>query len=488
MKRLSNILKDVKPLEIRGKISVEVKGISFDSRKADSGFVFIAIKGVDQDGHQFIDLALKKGVKAVVCESFPDKLSAGIVWIRVENSRRALAKMASAWFDYPSKSIILTGVTGTNGKTTIVTLLYQLFEAMGYPVGLISTVVNRVHHQSIAATHTTPDPVQINQLLADMLDAGCSHCFMEVSSHALEQNRIEGLDFNGGIFTNITHEHLDYHQDFKTYLNVKKSFFDRLSAKAFALSNADEKNGEVMLQNCKAQHHAYSLQGRGDYNAQILEHEFTGLKMIIGNKEFHTPLVGRFNASNLMAVYAAACLLEANPDEVLEQLSALQGAPGRFETHLSPQEKIVGIIDYAHTPDALKNVLNTIAEVKSAEQQIICVIGCGGDRDKSKRPLMARVSAGLSDRSIFTSDNPRSEDPHSILEDMKRGLDPVLSARTITIENRKEAIYTAASIANAGDIILLAGKGHENYQEIKGNRIHFSDKEVLLDAFLKLNK
>ncbi len=488
MKRLSDILKDVKPLEIRGETSVDVKGLSFDSRTTTTGFVFIAIKGVEQDGHQYIDLAVQQGAKAIICESFPKKLRDGIVWVRVKNSRSALARMASAWFDYPSKSIMLIGVTGTNGKTTIVTLLYQLFEALGYPAGLISTVVNRVHHRVIAATHTTPDPIQINQLLADMLDAGCSHCFMEVSSHALEQNRIEGLDFDGGIFTNITHDHLDYHQDFKTYLSVKKSFFDGLSPKAFALSNADEKNGEVMLQNCSAQQHAYSLQGRGDYNAQILEHEFTGLKMMIGDIEFYTPLVGRFNASNLMAVYAASCLMEAKPDEVLEQLSALQGAPGRFETHLSPKEKIVGIIDYAHTPDALKNVLNTITEVKSADQQIICVIGCGGDRDKSKRPLMARVSAGLSNRSIFTSDNPRGEDPLSILEDMKHGLDPVLSAHTITIENRKEAIYTAVGIANAGDIILLAGKGHENYQEIKGNRIHFNDKEVLLDAFLKLNK
>jgi len=373
-------------------------------------------------------------------------------------------------------------------KTTIVTLLYQLFESMGYPVGLISTVINRVHDKTFNATRTTPDPIQINRLLAKMVEGGCSHCFMEVSSHAIEQKRIEGLHFNGGIFTNITHDHLDYHGDFKEYLKVKKIFFDQLPAQAFALTNADEKNGKIVLQNCKAQQHAYSLQGRGDFNAQILEHEFTGLKMMINGTEFYTPLFGIFNASNLMAVYAAACLLGTDELETLQHLSVLRGAPGRFEIHLSPIEKVVGIVDYAHTPDALKNVLNTIEQVCSGSEQIITVTGCGGDRDKTKRPLMARVSAGLSTRTIFTSDNPRSEDPMDILHDMKQELDPVLKARCISISDRGEAIQTAVSLANAGDIVLLAGKGHEDYQEIKGKKIHFSDKEVLLDAFKKLNK
>ncbi len=457
--------------------------IRFDSRLVRPGDMFVALPGTVTDGHRFIPQALEAGAVAVVCETLPEAPAERKTWIVVPDAYQALGRMASGYYGHPSQSLHVVGITGTNGKTTIATLLYRLLEDMGYPCGLLSTVTYAVHGREYSATHTTPDPLRINRLMAEMVEAGTGHCFMEVSSHAIAQQRIEGLHFAGGVFTNLTHDHLDYHGDFKQYLQVKKSWFDRLPDSAFALVNLDDKHGKIMLQNCAARHRGYSLRGLGDYNARILESTIHGLVLDLDGREFHTPLTGRFNASNLLAVYGTACELGFSPDEILPVLSKLKGAPGRFETYVSPAGEITGIVDYAHTPDALKNVLHAINEVRKGKEQLITVIGCGGDRDKAKRPLMARVACELSERVILTSDNPRSEPPEAILADMKQGLEARHLKKCLTIPDRREAIDTAVGLAEPGDIILLAGKGHETYQEIAGERIPFSDKETLLESF-----
>jgi len=419
---------------------------------------------------------------AIVCESLPNEMPDGITFVTTPDAQLALALMAGNWYGHPSEKLRLTGVTGTNGKTTTVTLLHELFEALGYRCGLLSTVENRIHRKVVPATHTTPDPLQLNALLAEMVEAGCDYAFMEVSSHAVVQNRVAGLTFAGGVFTNLTHDHLDYHKTFAEYLKAKKRFFDNLPETAFALVNADDRNGSVMLQNCKAGHNRYSLTMLADFHTRIIENHIDGLLLQIDGTEAWFRLVGEFNAYNLTAIYGAAILLGQDKIEVLEKLSAIEPVEGRFDTVRSGNG-ITAIVDYAHTPDALENVLNTINQVRTDDSKLITVAGAGGDRDRTKRPLMARIAAENSDRLILTSDNPRTENPADILAEMAAGLTPVLTEKTLTIENRREAIRTAIALAGKGDIVLIAGKGHEKYQEIKGVRHHFDDKEEIKKAF-----
>lgn len=478
MKELKDILKSIDIQDLKGPANPRISSICFDSREATDGSLFIAVKGTQADGHDFIPVVLKKGSIAVVCEEYPAHLPDHISFIKVKDSKEALGFLASAWFGHPSKSLFLIGVTGTNGKTTIVTLLHDLFSKLGYQVGMLSTIQNRMNGQIVAATHTTPDPIQINRLLHRMTESGCSHCFMEVSSHAIHQRRIKGLDFNGGIFTNITHDHLDYHGDFAEYLKSKKKFFDDLPEKAFALVNKDDKNGRVMLQNTKASKSAYSLSAPADFNGRIIENQFEGLMMKINGQEAWFRLVGKFNAYNILAVYAAAMLSGEAKEEVLSALSSLPGAEGRFEL-LRSENNITAIVDYAHTPDALKNVLSTINGTRTKNEELITVVGAGGDRDPSKRPVMGRIAASMSTKVIFTSDNPRTEDPDMIIEDMIKGVEGTDYKKILSISSRKEAIKTACMLARPGDIILVAGKGHEKYQEIKGVKQHFDDKEVI---------
>lgn len=465
-------------------LDTEISGISQDSRQIADGGLFVAIRGTVADGHQFIEKAIENGAKAIVCESLPDQLHDGVSYLTVKDGNQALAALASAWFGNPSEQLTLVGVTGTNGKTTIATLLHKLFSSLGYPCGLLSTVCNYVIGKAIPATHTTPDPLELNNLLRQMVDAGCEYAFMEVSSHSADQKRIGSLKFDGGIFTNLTRDHLDYHKTFDNYLKAKKSFFDMLPANAFALSNADDKNGGIMLQNTPARKRQYSVRSLADYTASIIEEHLEGMELQFGiGSTLQTPIIthfiGRFNASNLAAVFGAAIELGAKPEEVLLKMSELVPVNGRFEVIHSP----VGfhaIIDYAHTPDALVNVLDSIQEILRKGRQIITVVGCGGNRDKGKRPIMAKEAALRSQRLILTSDNPRFEDPEEILKDMSEGLDnPELRAKTIFITNRREAIRTALSFAQAGDVVLIAGKGHENYQEIKGVKHHFDDHEIV---------
>lgn len=485
---LKDILNTVAVMEITGTTDFPVSGICIDSRKVEKGAVFIAVKGTLTDGHQYIDTAVAKGAQAIVCEAIPAQQSEGVTYIKVKDCTIASGDIAAAYYDFPSQDMQVVGVTGTNGKTTVTTLLHQLFTKLGYPCGLISTVQNLIGTKAETATHTTPDPVSIQSLLARMRDAGCSHVFMEVSSHAVHQNRIRGIVFKGGVFTNITHDHLDYHKTFDEYIRVKKRFFDELPSGAFALTNIDDKRGAVMLQNTKAAQYAYSLRIPADIKGQVLENNLSGLVMVLDGHEAHFRMIGIFNAYNLLAVYGVAKFLDQDLIEVLAALSTLQGAPGRFEGITSPKEKILGIVDYAHTPDALLNVLSTIQQLRNNSEQIITVIGCGGDRDKTKRPLMAQVAADKSDRTILTSDNPRSEEPDAILDDMEAELTFAQKRKVLRITDRKEAIKTACSLAMPGDIILVAGKGHETYQEVKGVRHHFDDREVLTDAFNLLNK
>lgn len=485
---LRDILYKVAVRTIVGNTGIELKDVQIDSRKIKPGAGFVAVRGAAADGHEFIEKALQNGAAAIICETLPANLKEGVVYVEVENSAAAAGYMAGNFFHQPSADLKLVGVTGTNGKTTIATLLYKLFTALGYKCGLLSTVENRVGDKVLPATHTTPDPISLNQLLRQMVDEGCTHAFMEVSSHAIHQHRIAGLDFAGGLFSNITHDHLDYHKTFDEYIRVKKSFFDSLPSSAFAISNADDKRGAVMLQNTNAKKHFYSLKTVAEYKGKIIENNLSGLIMVVNDQEVHFRLIGEFNAYNLLAVFGAAMSMSEDKHEVLRCLSVLTGAEGRFEYMMSPKDRIIAIVDYAHTPDALLNVLATIKKLKKGFEQVITVVGCGGDRDKTKRPVMAQVACEYSDRAILTSDNPRSEDPAEIIKDMEEGL-PVASKRKyLAIVDRKEAIKTALSLAKPEDIVLIAGKGHEKYQEIKGVKHHFDDKEIVSQMFEELDR
>ena len=467
-------------------MDIDVKNITFDSRKAAPGFVFVAVTGTLSDGHNFISKAVESGVSAVVCERLPESIDDKVTYVTVRSSAQALGIMASNFYGNPSGQLKLVGVTGTNGKTTTVTLLYQLFSALGYNVGLISTVENRIIDTVIPSTHTTPDPVQLNELLKKMTTAGCTHAFMEVSSHAVDQERIAGLKFAGALFTNITHDHLDYHKTFENYIKAKKKFFDDLSNDAFALVNADDKRGMVMLQNTRAAKHTFGLKKMVDYKARIITNSLDGLELEVGGKNVWFKMIGDFNAYNLAGVYGAAVLLGEDSDEVLLHLSALTGAPGRFERVL-PGSKITAIVDYAHTPDALKNVLETISAFRTGNEQVITVVGCGGNRDKTKRPLMASIACKMSDKVVLTSDNPRDEDPMQIIREMQSGVLPTEARKTLVLADREEAIKTACMMARENDIVLVAGKGHETYQEIKGVKYPFDDREVMARVLKLLN-
>ncbi len=487
MKALQNILFGVKLREVIGSTQQNIAAIQIDSRKVEKEGVFVAIKGVKSDGHAFIDTAIESGATVIVCEQKPTTLNSAITYIIVENAQEAVAIMAHQFYDEPSTKLKLVGVTGTNGKTTVATLLFKLFNALGYTCGLISTIENHIGKNIVPSTHTTPDPIQLNALLQQMVLAGCTHVFMEVSSHAIHQHRITGLQFVGGAFTNITHDHLDYHQTFEAYLEVKKTFFDQLPSAAFALSNLDDKNGAKMLLHTKAKKLSYALHAPANYKGKILENLLSGLVMNINDIEVHCRLIGTFNAYNLLAVYGIAIELGEQPQEVLVVLSALTGAEGRFD-YIVSKENIIGIVDYAHTPDALENVLTTIAKLRKGNETVITVVGCGGDRDKTKRPIMAQVACDLSNKVFFTSDNPRSEDPNEIIKDMEQGLSSAAKRKYINIVDRKEAIKAAISFAKAGDIILIAGKGHEKYQDIQGVKHDFDDKQILENLFNDLAK
>jgi UDP-N-acetylmuramoyl-L-alanyl-D-glutamate--2,6-diaminopimelate ligase len=473
---------------VQGNTNIAVNDLQIDSRKVQKGSVFIAVRGVNADGHQFIDKAVQQGAVAVVAEELPGNTDAGITWVQVENSAAAAGFMAHNFFGHASEKIKLVGVTGTNGKTTIATLLFKLFSALGYRCGLLSTVQNQIGDVKVEATHTTPDALSLNVMLSTMAESGCSHVFMEVSSHALHQHRVAGLKYTGAIFSNITHDHLDYHKTFDEYIRVKKTFFDNLASDAFAISNADDKRGQVMLQNTNAQKYLYSLRTLAGFKGKILENNLSGLVMNVDDQEVHFRLIGEFNAYNLLAVYGAAVCLGEDKQEVLQALSGLTGAEGRFDYIISPKEKIIGIVDYAHTPDALLNVLATIKKLRRGHEQVITVVGCGGDRDKTKRPVMGEVACEHSDKVIFTSDNPRSEDPLEILKDIEAGLNTAAKRKFISIADRREAIKTAVSLAKPEDIILVAGKGHEKYQEIKGVKYPFDDKDVVKEMFETLDK
>jgi UDP-N-acetylmuramoyl-L-alanyl-D-glutamate--2,6-diaminopimelate ligase len=488
MRLLKDILYKVSIRAVAGSTNVEVKDLQIDSRKIKPGAVFVAVKGSAEDGHGFIEKAVGTGAIAVVCEEMPLLKKEGVVYVQVENSAAAAGYMAHNFFGQPSAKMKLVGVTGTNGKTTIVTLLYKLFTSLGYKCGLLSTVENHIGDKIVPATHTTPDAISLNALLKEMADEGCTHVFMESSSHAIQQHRITGLQFAGGLYSNITHDHLDYHKTFDEYIRVKKSFFDSLSSSAFAISNADDKRGTVMLQNTPAKKYFYSLRTLADFKGKILENSLTGLLMTVNDVEVHFRLIGEFNAYNLLAVYGAAICMGEDKLEVLRCLSVLTGAEGRFEYMVSVKDKVIAIVDYAHTPDALLNVLATIKKLKKGYEQVITVVGCGGDRDKTKRPVMAAAACEHSDRVIFTSDNPRSEDPAQIILDMENGLSAAAKRKYISIVDRKEAIKTAISLAKSEDIILVAGKGHEKYQEIKGVKTHFDDKEIVKEMFEVLGK
>ena len=479
---LGELIGNVTATRISGDTSIAVTGLCFDSRQVAPGNIFFAVRGTSSDGHDYIATALEKGAAAVICEQMPDNAPETATWVVVPRSDTALGLVASAWYGNPSARLKLVGVTGTNGKTTTVTLLHGLFLGLGYGTGLISTIVNKVNNEELPATHTTPDPLRLNALLADMVQAGCEYCFMEVSSHAADQQRIAGLTFAGAVFSNLTHDHLDYHKTFDAYLQAKKSFFDNLPDGAFALVNKDDRNGAVMLQNTKASRYYYSLRAMADFRCRVIENRFSGLHLEIDGQESWFRLTGMFNAYNLLAVYATGVLLGQDPTEVLTILSASEPVAGRFNYLISP-ENVTGIVDYAHTPDALKNVLETINGIRTHNEQVITVVGAGGNRDATKRPVMAKIAVHYSNRVILTSDNPRNEEPEAILADMRAGVEAHQAHKVLVITDRLEAIRTAFAMARGGDIILVAGKGHETYQEIKGVRHHFDDREVLAGLF-----
>ena len=488
MQRLRDILYKVNIRSVAGSTDLDVNDVQIDSRKIKPGSLFIAVKGVAVDGHQFIDKAVESGAVGIVYEESLSEKKEGVVYVQVENSAAAAGFIAHNFFGQPSEKMKLVGVTGTNGKTTIATLLYKLFTSLGYKCGLLSTVENQIGDKVVPATHTTPDAISLNALLKQMSEEECTHVFMEASSHAIHQQRITGLRFAGGVFSNITHDHLDYHKNFDEYIRVKKSFFDGLTTSAFAISNADDKRGMVMLQNTNAKKYYYGLKTVADFKGKILDNSLTGLVMVVNDQEVHFRLIGEFNAYNLLAVYGTAICLEEDKQEVLRNLSMLSGAEGRFDYTVSEKDKVIAIVDYAHTPDALLNVLATIKKLKKGFEKIITVVGCGGDRDKTKRPIMAEVACEHSDKVIFTSDNPRSEDPAQIIKDMEAGVGAAARRKYISIVDRKEAIKTALSLTGKEDIILVAGKGHEKYQEIKGVKNHFDDKEVVREMFELLDK
>ena len=474
--KLNDIIKGVQHQVVHPQ-EWEVKGITFASNKVEEGYIFVAQKGVHTDGHLYIEDAISRGACVVVCQQLPETLHDKVTYLQVDNSDYALGQMASNYYDNPSSKLKLIGITGTNGKTTTVTLLHRMFQMAGYKSGLISTIVNRIDEQEVPATHTTPDALELNRLLKQMVDAGCRYCFMEVSSHSVVQQRIAGLTFAGAIFSNITHDHLDYHKTMANYIAAKKKFFDDLPADAFALVNIDDRNGMTMVQNTRATVKTYSVQRMADFHCKMIENSFHGLNLEINGTEMWAQLVGRFNAYNLTAIYATATLCGMAHDEALRLLSELKPVAGRFEyVH---GNDVVAIVDYAHTPDALENVLSTIHDIKKSHQEVITVVGCGGDRDPLKRPVMAQIAAKMSNRVILTSDNPRTENPDTILDQMEAGLDSEALARTIRITDRRNAIKTAVMMAKLGDIILVAGKGHETYQEVNGVRHHFDDKEVV---------
>ena len=485
MKKLKDILYKVSVKAVFGSTDIAVTAIVFDSRNVQNNDVFIAQKGTLVDGHKYIDKAIGLGAMSIVCEEIPENKIDGVTYVRVDDSDAALAIMSANFFENPSSRLELVGVTGTNGKTTIASLLYQLFKKAGYKVGLLSTVKIMVDETEFKATHTTPDSVTINQYLDKMIDDGVEYCFMEVSSHGIHQKRTEGLQFAGGIFTNLSHDHLDYHETFAEYRDVKKIFFDNLPKSAFALVNIDDKNGTIMLQNTKAKKQTYALRTLGDFKAKILEKRFSGTLVNINGTEVWTKLIGEFNASNLLAIFGTAELLGLEKLETLRIISELESVSGRFEYTIS-NDGVIAIVDYAHTPDALKNVLETINDIRTGSEKVITVVGCGGDRDKTKRPKMAHIASQLSNQAIFTSDNPRTEDAQIILDEMEVGVSSENYKKTLSILDRKQAIKTACKFSEAGDIVLIAGKGHENYQEINGERFHFDDMEIVTECFNQL--
>jgi len=485
---LKDILYKVAIDTVVGDTSVGVEKIEFDSRQIEKGDLFVAIKGVTADGHKFIDTAIQKGAVAVICQELPEQKADGVTYVKVEDTQSALAIMAANYYGSPSANLKLVGVTGTNGKTTIATLLFQLFKNAGYKVGLLSTVKVLVDEEEFAATHTTPDSLTINKYLKQMNDAGVEFCFMEVSSHGIHQKRTEGLSFAGGIFTNLSHDHLDYHDTFKEYRDVKKAFFDGLSSTAFALTNKDDKNGGYMLQNTKAKPYSYALRSYADFRGQILESSLEGLLLKFNDNEVWAKLIGSFNAYNLLAIFATAELLGLETLETLRLMSDLKSVSGRFQYLISEDMKITAIVDYAHTPDALKNVLETINDIRTKNETLITVVGCGGDRDKMKRRVMGNIAAKLSNKAIFTSDNPRTENPDQIIEDIEKGVEPQDYKKTLSITDGKQAIKTACQLAERDDIILIAGKGHETYQEVDGKRFDFDDFKIVKEELTKLNK
>ena len=478
--QLQDVLYGIAITNLVGVTNREVTALAFDSRQIIKDTVFFAIKGTLSDGHKYIADTINAGASVIVCEQIPETRHAEVTYIQVENTSVALGAMAANFYHNPSSKLKLIGITGTNGKTTIATILFKLFRELGYSVGLISTVQNHINEAVIPATHTTPNPIALNELLQNMVDEGCEYCFMEVSSHAVVQHRTEGLSFAGGVFSNITHDHLDFHKTFDNYIKAKKAFFDGLPANAFALTNLDDRNGMVMLQNTKATKQTYALKQLADFKAKVVENSFNGLHLDIDHSDVFFKLVGSFNAYNLLAVYGTAVLLGQDKLTVLTALSNLTGAEGRFD-YITSSQNIIGIVDYAHTPDAVQNVLSTIHDIRKGTEQVITIIGCGGDRDKTKRPVMAQVACDWSDKVILTSDNPRSENPQTIVEEMEKGVSPTNKRKTLSIVDRREAIKTACHLARPGDIILLAGKGHEKYQEINGVRYHFDDKEILME-------
>jgi UDP-N-acetylmuramoyl-L-alanyl-D-glutamate--2,6-diaminopimelate ligase len=487
MKLLSDLLYKAGIVEIKGTTHLAVSDIYFDSRKVTHSSLFIATRGTQVDGHHFIHMAIEKGADGIVCEDFPEELNPKVTYVKVKDSQAALGIIAANFYDNPSEKLKLVGVTGTNGKTTSVQLLFKLFRSLGKKAGMLSTVNNQINGEVLPSTHTTPDAIQINALFRQMVDAGCKYAFMEVSSHAIHQRRIAGLDFDVAVFTNITHDHLDYHKTFDEYIQAKKLFFDGLGDDAIALTNQDERHGGTMVLNTKAKVKTYSLKSMSDFKAKIIENTITGLQLNIDGQEVWTRLAGDFNAYNLLVTYAVGVLLGEDKMNVLMSVSALGPVEGRFE-HFKSDSGIIGVIDYAHTPDALKKILDTLNNVKVAGKKLYTVVGCGGNRDKEKRPVMAKIASTLSDQAILTSDNPRNEEPEAILNDMRIGLDPTHAKNTLSITDRREAIKVACSFANPGDIVLVAGKGHEKYQEIKGIKHPFDDKETLKETFKILGK
>ena len=482
MKTIQQLIQEIPNAKVIGNAGINVLHLTYDSRMVGEGSLFFAVKGTQVDGHIYINDVIDKGAAAIVCENLPETINNTVTYIKVNNTSEAMGLMAAEFYDHPSKKLKLTAITGTNGKTTVATLLFRLFRSFGHNVGLLSTVQNQINETVIPSTHTTPDSIRINELLEHMVEQGCEYAFMEASSHAIDQNRIKGLHFAGTVFTNITHDHLDYHVTFSNYINAKKKLFDDVNDDAFALTNKDDKNGLVMLQNTKATRYTYSLKAIADFKAKIIESDFTGMLLNIDEQEAWFRLVGNFNAYNILAVYGTAFLLGKEKLEIIQHLSNIEAVKGRFE-YVRSNDGVIAIIDYAHTPDALKNILDTINELRTQNEQLITVVGCGGNRDAAKRPVMADIASEHSTKVIFTSDNPRDENPEIILDEMQKGVKPLHYKKTLRISDRKEAIKAAIASANKGDIILVAGKGHENYQEIKGVKHHFDDKETVLELF-----